>query len=81
MIEFSDSNIISDLEGLKKSGFIRIIKEYNYVFFQSWGSYGESMGLMNSLGEKPNISKLNTVYTFMEKIEQTDWYCYKEKFE
>ena len=81
MIEFSDSNIISDLEGLKKSGFIRIIKEYNYVFFQSWGSYGESMGLMNSLGEKPNISKLNTVYTFMEKIEQTDWYCYKEKFD
>ena len=80
-VELSDSNIIRDLEELKKSGFIRILKEYNYIFFQSRGSFGESVGLMNFQGKKPNISGLNTVYNFTEKIGQTEWYCYKEKFE
>lgn len=80
-VEFSDSNIISDLEELKKSGFIRILKEHDYIFFQSWGSFGESMGLMNSQGKKPNISELNTAYNFIEEIGQTGWYYYKEKFE
>ena len=81
MVEFSDSNIISDLEELKKSGFIRILKEHDYIFFQSWGSFGESMGLMNSQGKKPNISELNTAYNFLEEIGETGWYYYKEKFE
>ena len=81
MVEFGDDNIISDLEELKKSGFIRILKEYDYIFFQSWGSFGESIGLMNSQGGKPNISELNTAYNFLEEIGETGWYYYKENFE
>ena len=81
MVEFGDDNIISDLEELKKSGFIRILKEYDYIYFQSWGSFGESIGLMNSKGEKPNISELNTAYNFLEEIGETGWYYYKGNFE
>lgn len=80
-IELSNSNIVSGLKKLKKSGFIRILKEHGYIFFQSWGSFGESVGLMNSQGKKPKISEINTVYNFIEEIGQTEWYYYKEKFE
>ena len=80
-VELSNSNIVSGLKKLKKSGFIRILKEHGYIFFQSWGSFGESVGLMNSQGKKPKISEINTVYNFIEEIGQTEWYYYKEKFE
>ena len=81
IVEFIDSSIISDLEELKKSGFIRILKEYDYICFQSWGSFGDSIGLINSQGKKPNTSELNTVYSFMEEIGETGWYYYKFKYE
>lgn len=80
-VALNDSNIVSSLKKLKKSGFIRILKEHGYIFFQSWGSFGESVGLMSSHGKKPKISEINTVYNFIEKIGQTEWYYYKEKFE
>lgn len=77
----NDINIISDLEKLKGNGCIRILKEYNYIYFQMWGSFGESVGLLYSKDNKPNIDEINAKDKFLEEIESKGWYYYYAKFE
>lgn len=81
MLEVDDSKKIDDLEKLKNIGYIRVLKEYNYVYFQVWGSFGASVGLIYSQGEKPDTSKINTKYDLVEEIGQTGWYYCKWEFE
>lgn len=74
-VKISNSNMIMAVEKLKRAGFIRILKEYNYISFQSWESMGESRGLMYTKGEEPDLSKLNVISTQVEEIGQNWYYC------
>lgn len=81
VLEIDDSKKIDDLEKLKNSGCIRALKEHNYIHFQVWGSFGASVGLVYSHGEKPDTSKNGARYDLVEEIGQTGWYYCKWKFE
>lgn len=82
IIKITDSNLIDGLTVLKDREFIRIIKEYNYVYFQVWGSFGGSIGFIFSENQEPDVSKINAKTKVVEKLPSTtNWYYYKEMFE
>lgn len=73
IIEISDEKLISNLETLKNNDFIRIVKESNYVLFQTWGSLGGSISLLYSPDEKPRVLD-NAIEIVVEKIKPKGWY-------
>ena len=79
--EITEKNITDSLETIVDSGFIRVLKEYNYISFQVWGSYGESVNLVFSPDSEPNISEINAKEKVVEKIKPANWFYYREKFE
>jgi len=82
IIKITDTNLIDGLIVLKDRDFIRVIKEYNYVYFQVWGSFGGSIGLIFSENQEPDVSKINAKTKVVKKLPSTtSWYYYKEMFE
>ena len=75
--ELSDEKIISCIETLQKTGFDIILKEYNYIYFEVWGSFGTSVGLVYSPHGKPHLSEINAKKQILEKLKYQDWYYNK----
>lgn len=76
--KIADTNFINALTVLKNEGFIRILKENNYVYFQIWGSFGGSIGLIYSEDQEPDVSRINAEIKVIEKLKPENWYYYKE---
>lgn len=74
VFEVDDVTLMNSLETIKNSGFIRVLKEYNYISFQVWGSFGGSVNLMFSSSEEPNISEIHAREKKVEKIRPIGWY-------
>ena len=79
IFEITDKKILNDLETLKDNGIERILKEYNYICFQVWSCFDESVCLVYSPYNEPNISEVNAKEKFVEKIVPQEWYRYYEK--
>ena len=73
----TDSNLIGCLEVLSNHGFLRIIKEYNYMYFQTKGSFNESVGLIYSPAEEPDLSGINAKKQILKKLKTDGWYYNK----
>lgn len=80
-INISDKGIINALEILKEQGFIRILKESDYISFQVWGCFSESVDLLFSPGVYPNTEHINAKEKVVEKIKPNDWYYCKIIYE
>ena len=80
-VEIIDGKLLEALETLKNDGFIRIVEEYDYIFFQTWGSFGGSVGLMFSFSEEPNLSQINAIEKVVEKLHKKNWFYCKIKYE
>lgn len=70
----ADSNLIDCLKILKDHGFSRIIKEYNYIYFQTESSFNESIGLIYSPTEEPDLSEINATKQIVKKLKNDGWY-------
>lgn len=73
----TDSNLIDCLEILRNHGFFRIIKEYNYMYFQIKSSFNESIGLIYSPVEEPDLSEINATKQTLKKSNNDGWYYNK----
>ena len=62
---------------LSNHGFLRIIKEYNYMYFQTKGSFNESVGLIYSPVEEPDLSGINAKKQILKKLKTDGWYYNK----
>lgn len=73
----TDSNLIDCLKSLKKHGFTRIIKEYNYLYFQIKSSFNESTGLIYSPKDEPDLSEINAKKQILKRLKNDGWYYNK----
>lgn len=73
----TDNNLLKCIETLKKQGFVRILKEYNYLCFQTKGSFNTSVGLLYSPYEEPDLSEINAKKIITKKINDLGWYYNK----
>lgn len=73
----TDSNLIDCLKILRNHGFIRIIKEYNYLYFQIESSFNKSIGLIYSPIEEPDLSEINATKQILKKLKNDGWYYNK----
>ena len=79
--EITDRKLIDALKKLENNDFIRIKKEHNYIFFQTWGSFGESIGLIFSPNQYPNVLSTNAQDQTLENIKPQNWFYYRVKYE
>lgn len=81
ILEITEEDIINSFETIESNGFERVLKEYNYISFQVWGSFGESVSLVFSPNGEPDLSKQNLIDSVIERIEPTGWFYCRETFE
>ena len=55
--------------------------EYNYISFQIWGNFDESISLIYSPYEEPDVSRINANSQTIESINQDGWFYYREMIE
>lgn len=77
----TDKKLLNTLKSIQKKGVIRILKEYDYLYFQIWGSFGESVGLIYSEGKEPDLSSVNAERIVVERLKAENWFYCREKFE
>ena len=81
-IDITDSELLKQLTILKSKKFLRITKEHNSIYFQIWGSFGGSIGLIFSGDQEPDFSKISAKTKVIEKLPSaTNWYYYKIMYE
>lgn len=73
----TDSNLIDCLESLRKHGFVRIMKEYNYISFQTESSFNASVELIYSPNTEPDLSGINATKQILKKLKIDGWYYKK----
>ena len=73
----TDSNLIDCLKNLKRHDFTRIIKEYDYLYFQIKSSFNESTGLIYSPKSEPNLSEINAKKQILKRLKNDSWYYNK----
>ena len=76
-----EEKIVECLKILSKQRFIRILKENDYIFFQTKGTFNRSEGLIYSPLGEPDLSNNNSIYSFVEKLKAKHWYYCKEKYD
>ena len=77
----TDKKLLNTLKSVQKKGVFRILKEYDYLYFQIWGSFGESVGLIYSEGKEPDLSSVNAKKIVVERLKAENWFYCREKFE
>lgn len=73
----TDSNLVDCLEIIRNHGFLRIMKEYNYMYFQIKSSFNESIGLIYSPKTEPNLSEINAKKQILKRLKNDGWYYNK----
>ena len=79
-LEINNDDIIQIMKKLDRYGFVRILKEDNYIYFQIWGSFDQDVGLMYSKGDIPNITEVYAENQVLEKMNTKDWFYYSAKY-
>ena len=77
----TDSNLIACLEILENHKFSRILKEYNYTYFQIKSSFNESTGLIYSPDGEPDLSEINAAEKTLKKLKYDGWYYNKTVYD
>ena len=69
--------MVEYLDNLKEKNFVRVLKENNYIYYQTKGTFNKSIGLIFSPNEEPHISQHKTLNQVLEKLDNTGWYYIK----
>lgn len=77
----NDERLIDAVELLRENDFITILKEYNYIDFSFWGSFGKSVGLIYSSDNAPNLSDINALKFDVKELKYRGWYYAKITYE
>lgn len=77
----TEKRLIDAVELLRENDFITILKEYNYIDFSFWGSFGKSVGLIYSADNAPNLSDINALKYDVKELKYRGWYYAKITYE
>ena len=76
----TDKKLINSFKTLKKNGFSIVLKEYNYISFSVWSSFGSGVDLIYSPDEKPYLSEINAEEKVLKKLKYPGWYYLKSVY-
>ena len=79
-IKITDEKLIEYLKTLKSNDFIRVKKEYGYVFCDI-GCLSGSSGIIYSPEKEPDVSSQNVIRQTLQKIDNTDFYYYCAEYD
>lgn len=74
---FTENEMVEHLDNLRGKNFVRVLKENNYIYYQTKGTFNKSVGLIFSPNEEPHISEYKTLNQVLEMLNSAGWYYIK----